>query len=707
MYDNDNNITSFSIQPTQAIASNEYSEQWYKRNLRWISTMYNRTLPQTTGTGEINYINYAYKTFVEQVQDNYNYYQGNQTRSPFSFFLKDETNRLTTTPAYRGMDIKILVDKLVGNLVTPLKKLHEMVTAASLSPNAVSRKMAALDLVMLRYKNDIYFSIIEEVTGVGFEPIGEFDYSDKEAIDKYFTNFRESLEIAVTAIAKSTVYNNHHESFLFKSALYYATAGVVHAISEVNASKRVRWRLIAPENAIFDLGVDNDDNHRNDRFAGEIYMYSIPELASLNILTKEELAEAEYIARTTTQWSTYNYTSTNSNFYWWMTNSLGVPTVACIKGVWRSLKNIGTEEKPEWIECVREGMLIGNKWVKNFGERQYNVEDFYDKSRLKLGYITVTAPTLNGVFQSVVDTLKRYQDLKDALKGKLIQFISRSKGKVYMVFSDRLPEGMNTPQILSQLTQAGMVVLPSTDFDEYDKNNTLIQTIDMTLDPGIMSLVSIIANEQNYMEQIVSYNPVSLGNVTNYVSKDQIQASTAGTNAGLAYFTSSFYSWVTDLVNYSSELTLKAMANDDLNDEYMSVVIGDAMVEVVKSGDLKDASMETFNIGLTIDDFISEQERMQLMQVALQMASAGAISMSDYTKMLQCTTKSQLQTYFDYVEYKKEKAAQQAQEAQMMAAQQNAQIQADASKETASIAADAKLADTELKGMMAAQQPQM
>jgi hypothetical protein len=605
------------------------------------------------------------------------------------------------------MDIKILVDKLVGNLVTPLKKLHEMVTAASLSPNAVSRKMAALDLVMLRYKNDIYFSIIEEVTGVGFEPIGEFDYSDKEAIDKYFTNFRESLEIAVTAIAKSTVYNNHHESFLFKAALYYATAGVVHAISEVNASKRVRWRLIAPENAIFDLGVDNDDNHRNDRFAGEVYMYSIPELASLNILTKEELAEAEYIARTTTQWSTYNYTSTNSNFYWWMTNSLGVPTVACIKGVWRSLKNIGTEEKPEWIECVREGMLIGNKWVKNFGERQYNVEDFYDKSRLKLGYITVTAPTLNGVFQSVVDTLKRYQDLKDALKGKLIQFISRSKGKVYMVFSDRLPEGMNTPQILSQLTQAGMVVLPSTDFDEYDKNNTLIQTIDMTLDPGIMSLVSIIANEQNYMEQIVSYNPVSLGNVTNYVSKDQIQASTAGTNAGLAYFTSSFYSWVTDLVNYSSELTLKAMANDDLNDEYMSVVIGDAMVEVIKSGDLKDASMETFNIGLTIDDFISEQERMQLMQVALQMASAGAISMSDYTKMLQCTTKSQLQTYFDYVEYKKEKAAQQAQEAQMMAAQQNAQIQADASKETASIAAEAKLADTELKGMMAAQQPQM
>ena len=56
----DNSISSFSIQPSQAKADNDYSEEWYAQNLRWISTMYNRTLPQTTGTGGINYINYAY-----------------------------------------------------------------------------------------------------------------------------------------------------------------------------------------------------------------------------------------------------------------------------------------------------------------------------------------------------------------------------------------------------------------------------------------------------------------------------------------------------------------------------------------------------------------------------------------------------------------------------------------------------------------------
>ena len=149
------------------------------------------------------------------------------------------------------------------------------------------------------------------------------------------------------------------------------------------------------------------------------------------------------------------------------------------------------------------------------------------------------------------------------------------------------------------------------------------------------------------------------------------------------------------MVTYSTELAIKSI--NDLDEEYMSVVIGQSMVEVLKSEDLKEASLEDFNIALTIDDFISEQERMQLMQFAMQMASSGAITMSDYTKMLQCTTKSQLQSYFDYVEYKRNKEQQQMQEAQMMQAQAAAETQAQAGIQTTAMNNEAKLLDTAMK----------
>jgi len=698
----DSSINSISIQPNQALLTkDEYNEDWYIRNLRFIAYNFNRTLPKTAEAG-INSIGYDYNTFIERWLANCNYYNGVQTKSPFGFFIRDEGNKPITTPMFRGMDIKILIDKLVGNLTMPLKQLTKMISATSMSPNAVSRKMLILDLVRMRHENDSYFNIVSELTGANFEPIGDFDYSDKQAIDTYFTNFKEALEIAAAAIAKSTCYDNHHIDFFMKAALYYAIGGVVSAKAEINSNGRPHWRLISPENSIWDSGIDSDDHHRNDRFGGEIYQYSIPELASMNILTKAELEEAQTIARTSTQWSQFNWTNTSSNFYWWKNSPNGVPTITVVKGQWRSLQNIGTSDEPKWIEVLREGMLIGNKWVKKWGESKNNVEDKTDRSKLKLRYRVLTATTLNGVFYSIVDTLKRYQDLKDAFKTKLINMVSRSKGKAYMIFSDRLPEGMNTPQLLSQLTQAGLVVVPSTDFDdEVRSDKSLMQPIDMTLDPSVLSLAQLIQAEGQYMEQIVSYNPVTLGNVTNYMSKDQIQASTNGSNTGLAYFTTSFYVFVKDIVTYSAELAIKSMA--ELDQDYISVVVGDGMVETLKSKDIKDASLEDFNIAITIDDFISEQDRIQLMQIALQMASAGAITMADYAKMMSFDSKTELVNYMQFQQFKKEKAEQEAQMAQMQAAAQNAERQAQAQENQARTSAEGRIANTVVQGAMTQQ----
>jgi hypothetical protein len=687
-----------AVQPSQR--KKDWTEEDYISNLRWLSSQYNRPIfdyGYSTTTGRAAVV----PNWVQNYIANESYYQQRQAITPYGFFAVDETNKPTSTIMYQGSDIRELIDQVVGNLMQPLKTLPKMITAISVSPNAVTRKMILKDLAKLRVANKVYFDILEDISGVGFQPMGDLDFEDEAQIEQFFTTFRDDLEKAYIALAKDACYRNHWIEVFSKSALYYCIGGFAMMRHSVRNGK-VWWDIVEPRNAIWD-NFRSSDQHRYDRFAGEVRMMTIPELVTLYDFTEQEQKELETIAQSRDSWTTYNWVYGGYTFYWWNSDNKGVPVVATVEGQWRSLEFVNGE----WIEVIREGVLIGNKYIKNYGISKNTPEERDDKSKLKFRYVTVTPSVLSGVNMSMIDVLKKYQDLKDAFKTKLIQLVARSKGKGYFVNANKLPEGMNTPEIISQLSQAGIAVLEGDLIDEGNnsKGTRLVEQIDMTLDPSILGLAQLIQQERNYMDNIISMPASARGVVTNYQSADQIMSNIQQSRAGLDYFYTSFYTWVLRNLELSADMMKNLIGTEEDDEEYTPLIVGDTMYEMLKMENIAEMPFTDFAMSLSIDDFANEQDKKMMQQVALQLATAGAITMADYTRLLSMTSKTEIANYFQYIDEKKKQEQMMMQQQQAEQAIQQQDMSRQTQLDSTAISADAGIQkelikqDTELAKM--------
>jgi hypothetical protein len=123
----------------------------------------------------------------------------------------------------------------------------------------------------------------------------------------------------------------------------------------------------------------------------------------------------------------------------------------------------------------------------------------------------------------------------------------------------------------------------------------------------------------------------------------------------------------------------------------LPLVIGDAMVEVLKEEDVRKMQFEDFLLDINPSDVISEQEKEGLKQFAMSLAQNGAMTISEYIKLLQINNKSQMYNFFTAVEKRKEIIAQQQQQAQMEQQMAQAQMAQQTQLEQADIQAQAGL----------------
>jgi hypothetical protein len=295
-----------------------------------------------------------------------------------------------------------------------------------------------------------------------------------------------------------------------------------------------------------------------------------------------------------------------------------------------------------------------------------------------------------GVSMGIAGRLKEYQKLKDYFQTKLNQLVYNSKGKRYVMYSDAMPEGMRSPDILAQLTQAGMVILPSRDMDDPQGNGKLIETIDMTLDPSIVGLSQLIDRLRVYMDDIISMPANSRGMVSSYQSKDTLRMNLESASKGMASYYSTFYTWALRLLEYSTDLAKTIMGESD--EDTMSLLVGDAMVEYVETKDIKDMQMKDFAMSLGLQDFLNDQERAMFVQYYMQRASATNDPEDElvFANIARIKTKTEMYNYIESVVSKKIDRKQQelmAQQQQQMAmAEQAAQAQvtsAEIGQETA------------------------
>lgn len=705
-------ILPYSVMPDQAVET--FTEEDYTKTLSFIASQWNiQTSNFALATNSVNASTQnntgvtpsveATKGFARRYVEDLAYIFGSQAISDYGFFIKDELGNTTRIPMFRGMDITKFYNYIDGDLREMFEPLPRMINVTAYSEDAVSVKKTMMDIIKLRADSHSQMQEMELITGVGLNP-ENLNWDNDYEVKKRLENFQEGMERAYQAIAKHTAITNDYLKNIVKGG-NHCTIGGMACMKVYHHNGKIKWKIVRPETAIFDSSK-GDDQHELDDYAGEVYEMTIPELLGSFEWTNEEVEDLKAMAKNiNNSWGTYNTFIGVNGLYWWSINN-GVPKVTVVEGQWRSLE----KKNGQWIEMLREGILIGNKYLKRQKISDGQVWNKHDKSKKRLKYRIVTPNTLLGTVVGIVGMVKRFQDLKDALTTKMIGLTSAAIGKSYFINANKLPEGLRTPDIISQLKQSNILVLEGADIDDLpdSKNQRLVETVDMTLDPSIGVLLQMVQYYDSVIADILNIPAPSRGQLSQYQSKDVVNTSLNQSSKGMKWFYGNIMLWVKGILEYSADYAKLILPESAEGKENISLVVGDATVEMFSMDVIKKMQFEDMLLELIPLDIATEESKKWMKDLAVQLASAGQFSMIDAVRMQKLQTISQLDDYFELVELKRIEREKAAQEVQIAAAQQNAQINANAQMENTAMQSETKLASEDMKNesMLSQQQPQ-
>lgn len=665
------NITGGSIQPDQTL---EWDEEAYKANLRWIASYYNsqvNNVPYSAGGAFLSSPTGGNGSVFEYME-NLSYYYGVQGTTNYGFFVKDVRGNQTAVPMIRGLDIKKIVDHIDGQTREMVEPLPKTIAVTAYSQNAISQKKESLDYMKMIADQKSYFQLIERESGYGFK-VASRNFKNELEQEKFFENFQDAMEIAYMNMAKDSCYTNSYRSRLPKVGMN-VTIGNLGMVEVTYKNGRPRWRVIPPELAIVDY-TKADDQHEYDDFAGDISEMTIPQLLGTWDWTDTEIQELKSLAKAGA--GSQIITSLNSNvangWLWWNYQNDGVPKVTVVKGQWRSLEKVDGG----WVEVLREGVLIGNKFVKDAKISEGQVYDINDRSKKRLKYIIVTPNLMVGTSISIVGMVKRYQDIKDAFATKVTQMVSQAIGKSVVLRASKLPDGLKAPDVIAQLKQAGAIVL---DDDAEDETNgqRMVEAVDLTLDPNVASILQIVQYYDGVIADILNIPPSTRGMLTSYQSNKNLQNSQAQSTKGMSYYYDNMKIFFNRLLSYSASL-MKAMApDDDMGRDTLALLVGDSTTELFSMDLIKEMQFEDFLLNLNTNDYMNIEAKERYGNIILQTAANNPTALKDYVMIDKLDTKTEIQNYLEAEEYKKEQAAIAQREAELLAAQTNAKINANA-----------------------------
>ena len=628
--------------------------------------------------------------YIQQAQ----YFFGRQSFSDYGFLVKDELGNQTRFPLYRGMDITKILLHVNGVVRKMIQNLPKTINVTAYSKDAVSAKKELMNLIKMKAQEKTFFEIIQMETGVGFQPIDK-DFQTEEELNKYLEDFQEAMEVAYQNLSKHILLTNKFLATIPKGGDYVSIGGLgMIEVREHNS--RIKWEIVPPEAAIVDM-TKNDDQHEDDDYAGRIFAMSVQDLIDTYKWTEKEIEDLQNMAKSQSMWATYNtYTGVNGLLWWQMNN--GVPKVMVVRGQWRSLEKIDGE----WVEVLREGDWIGNKYLRNCRISEGQVWNKYDKSRKRLRFRVVTPNTILGNNLSIVGILKRIQDLKDGFTTKMIELGSRAIGKSYIINASKLPEGLTTADVISQLKQSNLIVLEGADIDEDERTRkSLVEAVDLTLDPNVQYYVQMIQYYDQVLADIINIPAQARGIQANYQSAIQVNTNLQQSTLGMSWYYDNMMLFVKNLLEFSSDYAKLILP--DKEDSDISLVIGDTAVELLKMEEFKRMQFEDFLLALNPDDVISEQEKEGLKTFAAALAQNDRMSVTDYIKLIQLQSKDEMYNYFEKVEKMRQMREEQLQQQQLEAQMAQANAANQTQENIATIQANAGL---EKQAMQQGQQMQ-
>jgi hypothetical protein len=685
----DNTLLYPSVQPSQTVPNEKWdNKEYWKANVRWVCSMYNQLTvpPSIQGSPNVDPFYGLQNRFVPQYIKYARYIFGWQYGTNYELTAKDALNNNTQIPLFRGKDIISLFNFYTGKIRDLIKPIPDIMQANCIAGEALSRKTLSLNL-MKTLVGARQFLLDEQMLGnIQVETGSDFDLTDEQSIEANFEDFVEGSERTYLKFAKNFYISNEAAQQIIKGSQYCFIGGRISAhVQERNGV--IYMDLVPPEYAIIDMSK-NDDQHLDDDYAGQIVPYSVSEVVSIWKLNEEEAKDLELIAKNGT--SQAPYVSGWVNFNWYQ-NYNGVPKVWVAKAVqWQSIVYIN--DVP--VSCIREADLIGNKYLKNERIVPNSVLDKRDKRRKRLNYITCSPNTILGTNLGIVGMIHEMQDIRDSMVTNMLSSINRSMGKAVYIDSSQLPEGMRTPEFLGQLKQNGVVAANRAEIDDIQKTNPLIEIIDLTIDPNIITVLNIIQYWDNAIADVLNMPKNVKNGSSNYQSEGQIQTNINTSDTGNQWIYASLIKWVQNILEFAADLQIKEAINGG---EDIAVMVGDTMAELLKSDEVQKCLDSDYKLHLNFDNTLDINAKLTLSQMAVQSAGVNPDAQLDYLKIISSKNIKELMNYYQNEKMKRMKIEQEQMAQQQQAALAQTQTMVQGQQQIADQQSQAKLAADQMK----------
>lgn len=693
---------------------------WYSNAVRfYVNAYFNRPFYSFNKVINSEFEQSLRQSPIDEIIRNWSYYLGEQQIGVNSALINGRSAR----QLYRaGLEINNLVNHKVGQLENVLQSANP--SAEALSKEAKSKKQFLQEMIYLQLEQT---SLMEQLAlgGIFFNPLPQnIQISSVEEFEKKKEyTLKEMGEVICERIANKVIsYNDLINKFL--EATRQCIVGGIVGIDLYVKNGMLCADLVPAHQNIWD-NSKTDSFLTEKRVAGRIYYRLTGGEVLANWgdqLSKDAIEEikrgsssdmSEYLM-------VYNTPVNNYNLWAYQTGENKIEGYSAVKMYFKGHRGMNYmktdkgqivkmkfyDENGEKIKGLKEkgdysdeawytATLIGNKWVVDYGLAE-NIAYENIGQRLPQCPLVQVVPNMTlDQYKSDVSKIRQIQDEVDYYANKIKDKAIRDWGKNYVIRGKAL--GLNDIEELLEDFRAQSITVTVENGEEANSDlqpGKDIQTVDLTLDPNIMSYVNLKATLVREMREVMSMPDAAIGLQKTIIGKAVQENTMQASNTGLAPFYNCMLTFFQKTLQTSVNMQKLAFAADDMED-VIEEIIGVDGLNYIRATSL--TTFDYYGIYLSIADMIKPDERKKLIDEAMIAVQQDPSLLPYMIKIRRFKTYTEAENYLDYLFSKREREKAEAQEAQM---QQQAAMSAQASAiqlEKANIAKEGQVESAALR----------
>jgi len=644
------------------------SGAWFLSTARWIVLNYYNTYSSSNSfnqpivaTGIKNSSGNPISTtgnttsFVDEALDNLSYYEGTQNNRIFNFMTKGINNNTLPNVMLKGQEIRSLCDHIRGKCLQMINPIEKNISCETISQNSLLKRQEIFDKIDRAAK--IAPLLNQLGGGVKFQPAGDIDYSDPNAVKEAKKKVRAEYENTATVIGRHAYYKTN----LAEKFLAVATDEVIMNLAGIEfkeENNELVANYIPGYQAIYDFSTWGEYGE-GQTLGGYIVPMTLEEVIheypDMNPAWRNEMEDVLYnnVAGSFQFLEYYNQPFTNVQWWYndekWISKAVVYWINECdtryvekeyptgLKKVTKidDYKNYydpsvghpipaGTPMKKgheiagsSKVWKVHKAVILGNKYLVEYGYDTYQVRPFGDKRKPEIPIKFFCQGKNAGYVRSIVSRLKVKQDELDAVRYRIREYMANDLYGI-IINGKKLTEDFSALNFVNDIRSTHVTVLPTVGDGDADKMGMedLIKVFRNDAMAAINQYLVLKKDIDTEMWNIVNVPPTAMGEQSGVIGKGVMENTVNRSEISGLPFYSSLSEYFRRTIQYCANKNKMILL--DNQDKNVVLPISNRETKILTI--TKDFTFEDLNAYLAPDDQMMVED-MNLFRQQLQALS--------------------------------------------------------------------------------------